>query len=194
MVGGLNSASKVAGAVKVAIMARYFGTSDSLDAFLIAFLLPAFVADVIGGCIAPSLIPVLMRVRASQGERAMGGLASAASAACCGFMVVIAIVLAAAAPVILPLAGSGFSESKLREATNLFYILLFWLPVSAFVNVSRALLNVQGSFALPALAPLATPLLVIIAMSLFANRFGAMALCAGTLAGMLLKARYWAPP
>ena len=29
--------------------ARYFGTGDALDAFLIAFLLPSFVSDVVAG-------------------------------------------------------------------------------------------------------------------------------------------------
>src|SRR5712692_8190411 len=62
-VGTFLSLVKVAGAAKVIVTARFFGTADALDAFLIAFLIPAFVADVAAGSLSPSLIPTFIEVR-----------------------------------------------------------------------------------------------------------------------------------
>src|SRR5258707_4269000 len=42
-VGGWTSLAKVAGAVKVILAARLFGTGHPMDAYLIAFLLPSFL-------------------------------------------------------------------------------------------------------------------------------------------------------
>ena len=57
MVGVLATAAKLAGAAKVMVTARYFGAGDQLDAFVIAFLLPAFFTDIVAGSFCASFIP-----------------------------------------------------------------------------------------------------------------------------------------
>ena len=51
------------------VTARFFGTSDALDAFLIAFLLPSFISDVVAGSFTPSLVPLLVRTQAETAWR-----------------------------------------------------------------------------------------------------------------------------
>jgi putative peptidoglycan lipid II flippase len=188
---GLTSAAKLAGAAKVLVTARFFGTSDALDAFLIAFLLPSFLSDVVAGSFTPSLIPLLVRTLSegqveSRGEAArrlvQGALAFALTA-----MLVAAAGLGLMGRWLLPLEGASFSPAKLHLAAALFFGLLFWLPLSACIATWRAVLNANGAFALAAIAPLATPLVTIALLYTLAERYGVTVLVVGTGAGAAME-------
>jgi putative peptidoglycan lipid II flippase len=182
-VGALTSAAKLAGAVKVMVTARFFGTSDALDAFLIAFLLPSFISDVVAGSFTPSLVPLLVRTQAVGGLDAAHRLIRGALAFALGGMLAAAVGLALTGRWLLPLAGSSFSAEKLHLATALFLGLLIWLPMSACIATWRAVLNANRSFALAAIAPLTTPLLMMLLLYAFAHRYGVAVLCLGTVGG-----------
>jgi len=195
IVGVLTSAAKLAGAAKVIVTARFFGTSDALDAFLIAFLLPSFLSDVVAGSFTPSLIPLLVRTQNEGG--AASDTANNPEAAhrlirgALGFA--LTVLLAAAVGLgltgrwLLPLAGSSFSADKLHLATALFFGLLFWLPMSACIATWKAVLNANGFFALAAIAPLATPLATIVLLYAFAERYGVAVLCVGMVGGVAME-------
>jgi putative peptidoglycan lipid II flippase len=185
-IGILSFAAKLAGAAKLVVVARFFGASDELDAFLIAFLLPAFVADVVAGSFTPSLVPLLVRVREAEGIEAARRLTGKALSLAIGFMLIAAVGLALTARWTLPLAGSSFSQAKLQRTTVLFFELLLWLPASAGIATWRAVLNANQDFALVALAPIATPVLSVILLYTI-PAWGVAALCAGTVAGVALE-------
>src|ERR1700675_4753438 len=73
-VGSFTALAKLAGGAKVVVTARYFGTSDALDAYLIAFVLPSFVADTAAGSLIPSFLPAFIEVRQKQGIEAAARL------------------------------------------------------------------------------------------------------------------------
>jgi putative peptidoglycan lipid II flippase len=186
VVGALTSAAKLAGAAKVMVTARFFGDGDALDAFLIAFLLPSFVSDVVAGSFTPSLIPLLVRAQAG-GMEAAHRLVRGAVGFALGVMLAAAVGLGLTARWLLPLAGASFSAGKLHLATELFFGLLFWLPMSACIATRRAVLNANGFFALAAIAPLATPFTTIVLLYTLAERYGVQVLCAGTVGGAAME-------
>jgi putative peptidoglycan lipid II flippase len=186
-VGALTSAAKLAGAAKVMVMARFFGTSDALDAFLIAFLLPAFLSDVVGGSFTPSLVPLLVRTQSENGVEAARRLTGGALTFALTAMLAAAAALGFTGRWLLALAGSSFSAEKLHLATALFFGLLFWLPMSACIATWRAVLNANGFFALAAIGPLATPLASIVLLYTFAERYGVAVLCVGTVGGVAVE-------
>ncbi len=186
-VGALTSAAKLAGAVKVMVTARFFGTSDALDAFLIAFLLPSFLADVVAGSFTPSLVPLLVCAQAADGVGGANRLVRGALALALTAMLAAAVGLGLTGRWLLPLAGSSFSAEKLHLATALFFGLLFWLPMSACIATWRAVLNANRSFALAAIAPLASPLATMVLLCTFAQRYGVAVLCVGTVGGVALE-------
>src|SRR5690349_3413343 len=67
-VGGLTVLVKIAAAVKELIVAYQFGTSDALDAFLIAFVLPGFAITLVYGSLNAALIPTYIEVREREGR------------------------------------------------------------------------------------------------------------------------------
>src|ERR1039457_3835271 len=61
---------KLAGAAKVVFSAHLLGAGDQYDAFVIAFVIPSFLGEVLGGSLIFALIPTLIEVRERQGEEA----------------------------------------------------------------------------------------------------------------------------
>jgi len=184
VVGVLTSVTKVAAAVKVAVTARYFGASDDLDAFLIAFLLPGFFVDTVAGTFTPSLVPELIRAReaGTAARLAKSGLALVLAA-----MLPLTLVLTVAGRWILPLLGSSFSTSKVDLTATLFLGMLVWLPLGACSATWRAVLNAHGRVALAAGVQMATPLLTMMFLFLGGARWGVYVLCVAVMVGALTE-------
>lgn len=187
LVGVLATAAKLAGAAKVMVTARYFGAGDQLDAFVIAFLLPAFFTDIVAGSFGASFVPAFIRVRSDQGDVPARMFARTGLALVLGAMLAVSLLLAAGGPWLLPLLGSSFSAEKLRITTSLFLALILWLPLSACIAVWRAVLNANNAFALAAAAPLTTPLATIAFLYAGADRWNVYTLCWGTLVGVAIE-------
>ena len=187
-VGGFTTLAKLAGGVKVILMARYFGTSDALDAFLIALVLPSFLAEAAAGSMIPSLIPTFIEVRQRKGPEAAQRLYSSVLAAMVMLLAILAALLALCSSLVLPLLGSSFGPSKLALTRWLFLWLLLWLPMSGLIVTWRAVLNAGERFAVAAVAPITTPLLTILLLTTQAGRPGIGTLAAGTVAGVATEA------
>ncbi len=179
--------SRLSGFVRDAAIAYAFGASASYDAFLVGFFLPQALRQVIGEAgLATAFLPVYTQARA-RGEgpvflRAFTrvlllGLAPLVAAGCL------------MARVYVPVLAAGFPPDKMREAISL----ATWLfPLIGFVSLSAlaaAVLNVHGSFFLPALAPAVLNLGMAFG-ALFLSRFFQLpvfALVVGTLGGAFLS-------
>lgn len=187
-VGAFTVLAKVAGGAKVIVTARYFGAADALDAFLIAFVLPSFVAEIAAGSLIPSLIPTYIEVRQKQGIEAARRLYGSVLAGSAIVSTALALLLAFSAGFLLPLLGSSFSASKLTLTRLLFYSLLPWLPISGLLVTWKAVLNAGESFAIAAVAPITTPLITIVLLVTHPVNPGIWALAIGTVAGVATEA------
>ncbi|MBI5316025.1 MAG: polysaccharide biosynthesis C-terminal domain-containing protein [Nitrospirae bacterium] len=186
-VGGVTVVVKLAAAAKEIVVASQFGTSDELDAFLIAFLLPQFAINLIGGSLNAALIPTYLQVREQQGKEAAQRLLSGVMVLSVGFLVGLSVVLAVTASYILPLVASGFSPEKLALARSLYYGLLATLVLSGLATTWGAILNAENRFALPAAAPVATSILTVLVVIGIAKQWGGHALVLGVVGGVLIE-------
>jgi len=178
-----SAAAKIAGALKVVVMARLFGAADTLDAFLIALLLPSFFADVVAGCLTPAMVPFLIERHGAARRIVREVLAGAVLLLC-----LIAVLVFIAGGWLLPVLGSNFSPSTLALSRSLLPWLLLTLPLSACVAVWRAVLNASGAFALAATLPVLTPALTVLSLWLTPAGWGVMILCSATVAGVAAEA------
>ncbi|MEI9811451.1 MAG: lipid II flippase MurJ [Acidobacteriota bacterium] len=185
-VGVLTAVVKIAAAVKVAVTARYFGASDSLDAYLIAFLLPSFFVDTVAGTFTPSLVPGLIRERA-HGQHRAGQLAQAGLFMVLGAMLPVLACLAIGGSWILPLLGASFSSEKIALTAVLFFSMLIWLPLGACSAAWRAVLNAHNHVALAVAVQLGAPLLTIALLAVGADRWGVWTLSAAVALGALTE-------
>jgi putative peptidoglycan lipid II flippase len=188
VVGLLAIVAKTMGSVKELVVARSFGRSDTLDAFLIAYLVPAFVVSLTSGALASALIPVLVERRHREGTPGVQRLLSSLVLLITAALVVVAVLLALLAPFYLRWVGHAFSAAKLHLTRQLLYALLPFVLFSGVSLFVSSALNAHEVFGLPALAPLITPLATIGSIVLLAPRWGGFALAAGVVVGSLLEA------
>ena len=187
-VGGWTAAVKVAGAVKVILAARLFGAGDAMDAFLIAFLLPAFFMDMLAGPLDSALIPALIELRQKQGKAAAEALYSNVLAAAGAGFVIAALGAAAVSGFVLPLLAPGFGPNKLALTERLLLVMIAVVPFGSLASTWRAVLNSEHQFAYSAAVPLITPIASIVALLGGGKQYGVMALAIATLAGGTLEA------
>ncbi|HLJ49608.1 MAG TPA: lipid II flippase MurJ [Bryobacteraceae bacterium] len=183
LVGALTVLVKLAGAGKVVFSAHLFGAGDQLDAYLIAFLIPSFLGEVLAGSLTASLIPTLIETRERNGQTAAHELYSTVLIAATVLLCGVAAVIALGSNVVIRLLGSGFSPEK-HHLTQVFFL---WmapvLPLSAISVTWRALLNAKERFAAAAAVPILTPVITIGFLFAAGRAFGAVSLAWGTLAG-----------
>ena len=179
---------RLAIAAKEIVAAQVFGRSDTLDAFLLAVMIPNFLATLLSESMNQALLPKLVEVREHQGKPAAERLASGAMCVSTGLLLVISLALAVIARPLASFVFTSFSPSKLDLAICLFYITL---PVAVFSGIAgncAAVLNTTGKFAFPALVRIFSPALMI-AAALAATRYiGIFSLAFAMLLGAILEA------
>jgi putative peptidoglycan lipid II flippase len=187
-VGGFTVVVKLAGAAKELVVAYQFGTSDALDAFLIALLLPGFVITLIAGSLHAALMPTYIQLRERDGHEAAHRLFSSVMVWSTGLLIAVTVVLAATASYVLPVLASGFSGEKLALTTSLYYALLPCLVLSGVAITWSGILNAKDQFALAAAVPIVTPVVTMVMLLGLSKHLGIYALVVGTVAGLLLEA------
>jgi putative peptidoglycan lipid II flippase len=186
-VGGITMCVKLAGGVKDVVIAMQFGTSDGLDAFLIAFVLPAFAINLIGGSLNAALIPTYIQVQAQEGAQAAQHLLSSVMVWTIGVLVALSVLLALTSPYLLPLIGSGFTADKLALVQSLYYLMLPTLVLSGVATIWSALLNACDRFALAAIVPVATSLVTVLIVVGMAERWDSYTIALGMVVGTLIE-------
>jgi putative peptidoglycan lipid II flippase len=187
-VGGFTVLVKLFAGAKELVVAYQFGTSDALDAFLIAFLLPGFAIALVSGSLNAALIPTYIQVREHEGHEAAQRLASSIMVSSAGLLIAVSVILALIARYILPVVASGFSPEKLALTASLYYVLLPCLLLSGLATTWSAILNAQDRFALAAAGPMVTSVMTVLVLLVLAKYWGIYALAVGTVAGSLLEA------
>lgn len=178
---------KLMAAAKELVIADYFGTGDMVDAFLFAYLLPAFAINVLSGSFSAAMMPTYIRTRENQGIQAANKLFSSLMLVGVLFLLVAAGILAVFAPTILSILGSGFNEQTMLLTQTLFYWLL---PVLVFTGIGQlfaTIINAGERFATVALAPALTPICMVIALITLTDEWGIFALAEGAVLGAALE-------
>lgn len=192
IVGALTIVVKLAGAAKVVVSAHLFGAGDALDSFLIAFVIPSFLGDVLAGSLLGSLIPTLIEVRERQGEEAAHQLYSSILIAAVAMLVAVACIAALTSGFIIHLLGSGFSAEKSRLTRLLFLSMTPVIPLSGIGMTWRALLNSKENFAAAAGVPIVTPLVSIALLVIAGRALGVFSLALGATFGSMMEIAFLA--
>ena len=181
-------AVKLVATFKEIAVASVYGRSDAMDAFLAAALIPSLLVNLISESMSQALVPTLVRVREQEGARRAQQLLAGSMLWMCLLLGVASAVMALLAHGFFPLIASHFPPAKLELAIHLFYGLLPIVLITGIATNCTAVLNTLDRFVLPALAPMAISVSVLVGALLFGSRFGIWAMVWATLAGSLLHA------
>ena len=186
-VGGMTAAVHAVTAAKDIIVAYRFGTTDLLDAFLIAALLPTSAVSIVAGSFASAFIPTYISLQLREGREAADQLFQSLMTWVLMLLIGLVSVLALMAPEIVSFLGSGFSQAKLAVTHSLLRMLLPFLLLKGLVVVWTAVLNAGHRFFIAAGIPILTPAMTVALLLVMGDRWGIHALVAGMVGGAFVE-------
>jgi putative peptidoglycan lipid II flippase len=167
IVSSLSLLVKVAALIRDIIIARRFGTTDEMDAFVMAFTLNTWAVTLFMSSLNFTLLPNFIQRRETAGrpeaQRLLHNVCFMALVA----LLVVGTVLGLWGAKILPLIAKGFSSDKLSLTRVLCLILLPATMLSGLTSTCAAVLNAEKRFRLVSIAPVITPILSIFTLFTF---------------------------
>ncbi len=154
--GAATLVSRLLGVAREILFASYFGASDQMDAFYVAFRIPNLLRDLFAeGAMNAAFVPTFTRHLAQRGRASAWRLASQVLTAL--LLVTLACVAAGmifAAPIIRAYAGDYASvPGKLELTIHLTRIVLPFLTLVAVATVLMGTLNSLHHYFVPSLSP-----------------------------------------
>ena len=173
--------------VKEVLVASFFGVSDVMDAFLIAFLVPMFLVNVVAEPIKAALMPIYIQVKTDEGDDAAEIYISGVMVICFLFLTAVTALLFFISPYIIPYLASGFGPEKIELTLKLFYLLLPIIFINSYASIFSSLLNSEDTFALPALTRGAIPFFSCLVLIFLGSAWGIYSLAIGFVFGSLVR-------
>jgi putative peptidoglycan lipid II flippase len=187
IVGSATGVVYIVKAAKELTVGAHFGTTDAMDAYLLAYLLPSFCINVVAGPVSSALIPVFIHLREKEGFRTSLSLLAGSNLWGGVLLLCVTIVLIGCGSSVLPLLASDFAPDKLALTQSMFYCLLPLIVLQGMANIWASILNALERFALAAAAP-CMPSLVTLAFLFFGpGSWAIYNLVWGALVGTLLQ-------
>ena len=174
--------SRILGVLRSVVIARAFGSSPELDAYLVAFKVPDLIFQLLAGAtLGSAFIPVFARLyrrespdRAWELASSVLNLVTTATAAVC----LVAFVFA---PWLVPLTAPGLE--RMGRAIFLTRLMLLSPLLFSVSGMLTGILNARQRFFLPALAPMLYNVAIIFGALVLAKPFGVTGLSIGVIAG-----------
>jgi putative peptidoglycan lipid II flippase len=171
---------------KEAVMAARLGTSDELDAFLVAFIIPSFAANVVATSLGAALTPIYVELRDGRSRDEANQLVGELMLWAVAAVTLVMVGLTLAGPVYVPLVASGFTADKRDLVQSLLWLLIPMVAMGSLRTLWGAVLNVGERFALMSavvgLTPAITGTLLLVMPGL-----GVYALVVGFTVGPMLE-------
>jgi putative peptidoglycan lipid II flippase len=177
IVSGLTLLAKLFGVAKAAAIARAFGSGHDLDSYLLAFLVPSFLADVFCGAIVPAAVPQFVELTHRRDMAQAHSFYANVLRDSLKLALLVSALCAIGAAVGL-LATSPTHGVRLVSVLLLAMIPI--IPCAAAANVWRAVLNARNIFAAPAFTTALAPLCIVAVVLAAAGTGGVWALALGT--------------
>ncbi|MGQ9586245.1 MAG: murein biosynthesis integral membrane protein MurJ [Anaerolineae bacterium] len=180
--------SRLLGLARELIIGQQFGTSGDLDAYLAAFRVPDLLFQLVaGGALASAFIPTFSSYLAREDEEDAWLLVSHVVNALLLVLAACSLLAAWLAPSLVAwVVAPGFPPEQQALTARLMRLMLISPAVFAVSGVLMGVLNSFGRFFLPALAPAAYNLCIILGAVLLGPRLGVQGLALGAVAGSLL--------
>jgi putative peptidoglycan lipid II flippase len=188
VVAVITAVAKLLFFTKELAVAWRFGTSDLLDAFLIAYVVPSFIVNLISGAFSGALVPNYIQVREQDGSSKANELYASVMSISAFFLLICTGLMILFAPGYLQILASGFDDAKLRLTRNLLYFVSPIIVLSGITTLRTAVINAGEKFAIPALIPGVTPVLTILFIWFAGDIWNIYALVLGMIAGQILEA------
>ena len=190
--------SRLFGYLRDNLLAHVLGASRSADAFIIAFRIPNLFRRLVGeGAFTAAFIPTLSDYMKPENRKDLWGFAATIFWTMACVLMVMTALGVIFSPALVKVLAYGFAEieSKWDLTVSLNRLMFPYLVFIALAALVQGILNVNGSFAVPAFTPVLLNLSMIAAAVLLAPLFEepAYAFAWGVLLGGLLQLSFQLP-
>lgn len=156
--------SKVIGMARDVVLAKYYGTTNISDAYLVAMSVPTLLFYFIGHALSTAFLPMYSKIRATQGESA--GITYANNLIYCAvaFCSIILGVLLVFPQYVIRVFAAGFDTDTLELTTRLIRISSSSIYIMTLIYVWSGFLQANNNFIVP--AAISLPRNIIIMLSI----------------------------
>ncbi|MDF9406958.1 MAG: putative peptidoglycan biosynthesis protein MurJ [Pelotomaculum sp. PtaB.Bin013] len=178
-----NVASKLTALVREMVIARQFGATSAMDAYLVAFSLPSVLFYLFTGALSTVVVPIYSEYAAAGREREAWGLFGTFFNVLLLLLVVVTALGLLLAPWLVKLLAPGFPGDTLSLAISLTRWMFPLLIFSGLTALFSGLLNARNVFAITALNGPLSNIAVIIAVLALGSLWGVYGMTLGVLVG-----------
>lgn len=188
IVGLTTGFSALLGFIVQILVAKHFGATSAMDAFLVAFILLYFVQNQFqtGDLLNSSFIPVYNSALCESDENAAEFFSTILLSVCLTFSL-LSLACLFLAPKIIHLVGPGLSSEGNALAVRIFRLFALVLPIVGLTGVLASFMRAEGKFFMPTAGPLLINLAVILMLFGFAVRSGIMSYVLGWMLGCIAQ-------
>lgn len=178
---------RIMGMLNQTIVSSHFGAGASMDAYLVASLIPILVAQLAIGAIENAVIPVYARIRsAGTREQASVFLSTLLNLLLVSGALITALMFVLRRQVVF-LSAPALDPARAELAVHLTPFLLPVLLLMVAVGFLECILNVEGQFGWPAYAGILVPIATAVLVVTLSKPQGIVTLCLGMVLGLLLQ-------
>jgi putative peptidoglycan lipid II flippase len=184
------AASRILGFVRDILIANFFGTGGSIQAFIVAFKIPNllrhFVAE---GATSSAIVPVLSEYLVTKEKYEYWRLVNILLSVLLIALLIIVVIGTMGAPFIVRLIAPGFINKphQLNLAIDLTRILFPYIFIIGLAAYATGVLNSLKHFSAPALGPALLNLSLIATIFFFRYDMDVAILACAVLAGGILQ-------
>lgn len=158
--------SRLLGFVRDVLVARAFGASPLMDAFLVAFKIPNFMRRLFAeGGFSQAFVPILSEYQKTKSEQELVSFLSVVAGTLSSVLIVVVVLVELTAPFWIYIFAPGFVDESVRYQ-NAYEMLRWTFPYLAFISLAAFMSSILNTFSRYAV-PAATPILLNVVMIAF---------------------------
>ena len=178
---------RVIGMLNQVVVTARFGEGAAMDAYFVASVLPLMVAQLLGGTIEASVIPVYARVRSRGTAEQKSVLFSTVLNLVVITTVILTLVMLLLRNQMIFVSAPALDAFRVTIASNLTFIIYPVLLLMTVIGFLECILNTEGQFGWPSYAGLVVPLATGVFVLFFGKSQGVAMLCIGMIVGLCLQ-------
>lgn len=149
--------SRLLGFVRDMAVARAFGASPLMDAFLVAFKIPNFMRRLFAeGAFSQAFVPILSEYQEKKSPEALLDFLGVICGTLSSILIAVVVIVELTTPLWIRVFAPGFEVDGVRYLSAT-YMLRWTFPYLALISITAftsAVLNAHSKFAVPAATPI----------------------------------------
>ena len=182
----ISAIGKILGFAREAIIAAYFGASETADVFFVANMIPTLLYTVIGITIYSGIIPIYME-EMKKSQKKADEMMSVLGTLFIMFALFITVISFVFSDQLVKIVAPGFSTEQLETTSLLTKIMLPSICFLALTTIATGVLNSHKRFIAPAFTGTAQNIIIIISTFILAESYGVVGLAIGVLLGSVFQ-------